>query len=317
VLALGYRLIKRRQDFIKATAPLTLICLSAGLFFGSFIIYIINYGKNPMAIVRSYQDIELWSLKPVDLLIPNWGSYLDISSNFFSRYYDGGRIKTGEYWWGSYVGFFAIMGLLFLFCKGIHRQANKHSPSLPYLAALWIIGYSSFGGGNSVFSLLLNFYDIRCTNRYSVAIATIGLLYFIFIINRLIRKWPMVIKAISLGSLSLLGILDQSFAVYTRSRQRFSPSLISQEIAEDKALALRLEGILAKDSMIFTLPVLDFLEPSQVKKMLVSDSIFMDRWLPSCIRLICVIPMVAIKVDKEQIGSMRCNNSLLGIWLQL
>jgi len=255
VLALGYRLIKRRQDFIKATAPLAFTCLIAGLFWGSFIIYEINYGKNPMAIVRSYLDIELWSLKPIDLLIPNWGAYLDISSDFFSRYYDRGRIKTGEYWWGSYVGFFAIMGLLFLFCKGIHRQANRRSPSFPYLVALWIIGYSSFGGGSSIFSLIFDFYKIRGTNRYSAAIATIGLLYFAFLINRLTRKWPMAAKALSLGALSLLGILDQSFAVYTRSHQRFSPGLISQEIAEDRALVLRIEEILGEGSMIYMLPV--------------------------------------------------------------
>jgi len=266
VLSLGCRLIRRRQDFIRALIPFSFTCLTALAFLGSFILYRINYGRNPMALVRTYLDIELWSLKPIDLLIPNWGAHLDISSGFFSRYYDGGRIKIGEYWWGAYIGFFAIIGLLILFLKGIQRQINKRSPALPYLATLWIIAYSSFGGGNSIFSLLVNFYDIRCTNRYSVAIATIGMLYFAFLINRLIRKYSWGVKAIFLSSLSLLGILDQSFSIYNQAYNYSPPSVINKSVKEDKALALKLESILREDSMIYMLPVLDFPEPSQVKK---------------------------------------------------
>jgi len=266
VLALACRLIKRRQYFTQAFIPLLFTCFVAVAFWGSFILYRMKDGGNPMALVRSYLDVELWSLKPIDLLIPNWGAYMGISSGFFSRYYDGGRFKIGEYWWGAYIGFLAIIGLFFLFYKDIRRQVNKCSPSLPYLATLWIIVYSSFGGGNSIFSLLLNFYDIRCTNRYSVAIATIGLLYLAFLVNRLIQKWPLGRKAIFLGLLSLLGILDQSFAVYNQAYNYSSPEAIAKAVKEDQGLALRLESILERGSMIYMLPVLDFPEPSQVKK---------------------------------------------------
>jgi len=85
------------------------------LSFGSFVIYKATFGENPTALVRSYFDIDLYALKPVELLIPRWGTHLSLFSDFFSRYYDGGKMDMGEYWWGIYIGVIAIAGLFFLF----------------------------------------------------------------------------------------------------------------------------------------------------------------------------------------------------------
>jgi len=263
-LALACRLVKLRQNFIKATIPLLATCLIAGALLGSFVVYRINYGENPMAIVRSYRDIELFSLKPIDLFLPVGGGGLGLLSKFLSKYYAGGRLKIGEYWWGAYIGLCAISGLLFLFFKGIKRQLNKRGTSLPLLASCWIIAYSCFGGGNSIFSLLFDFYKIRGTNRYSAAIATIGLLYFSFLINRLMQKWPSKLKIASLSVLSLLGLIDQSLVIYNRSHHQSTPTLIRKLVASDSGIASRLEGTLENNSMIFMLPVVDFPEPSPI-----------------------------------------------------
>jgi len=266
-LALVCRIVKRRQDFIKATLPLLATCLVAGAFLGSFVVYKISYGENPMAIVRSYRDIESFSLKPIDLFLPVGGGGLGLLSNYLSKYYAGGRIEIGEYWWGSYIGLGAILGLLFLFLKGIKRQLNKRPFSLPLLAACWIIAYSSFGGGNSIFSLLFDFYKIRGTNRYSAAIATIGLLYFTFLVSRLIKKWPHALKIVSLSVLSFLGLIDQSLVIYNRSHHKSAPERIRGLVASDAGLASHLEEILEEDSMIFMLPAIDFPEPSPIIKL--------------------------------------------------
>jgi len=263
-LALVCRLVKRRQNFIKATIPLLGTCLIAGALLGSFVVYRISYGENPMAIVRSYRDIELFALKPIDLILPVGGGGLGLLSNYLSKYYAGGKIEIGEYWWGAYIGLCAISGLLFLFFKGIKRQLNNRPFSLPLLAACWIIAYSSFGGGNSIFSLLFDFYKIRGTNRYSAAIATIGLLYFSFLVNRMMQKWSHSLKITSLGLLSLLGLIDQSLVIYNRSHHQSTPETIRQLVASDSGIASHLEGILENDSMIFMLPVVDFPEPSPI-----------------------------------------------------
>jgi len=271
ILALVCRLVKRRQNFIKATIPLLGTCLIAGAFLGSFVIYKITYGENPMAIVRSYRDIELFSLKPIDLFLPVGGGGLGLLSNYLSKYYAGGRIEIGEYWWGAYIGLGAISGLLFLFFKGIKHQLNKRPFSLPLLAVCWIIAYSSFGGGNSIFSLLFDFYKIRGTNRYSAAIATIGLLYFTFLLSRLTRKFSHKLKIVSLSVLSLLGLIDQSLVIYNRSHHKSAPSHIREFVEKDKKIASRLEEVLEADSMIFMLPVVDFPEPSQIIQLKTGD----------------------------------------------
>jgi len=263
-LALACRLIKRRQNFIKATIPLLTTCLVAGALLGSFILYKITYGENPMAIVRSYRDIELFSLKTIDLFLPIGGGGLGLLSNYLEKYYAGGRLEIGEYWWGAYIGLCAISGLIFLFFKGIKCQLNKRPFSLPLLAVCWIIAYSSFGGGNSIFSLLFDFYKIRGTNRYSAAIATIGLLYFTFLVSRMMQKWPRSLKIASLGVLSLLGLIDQSLVIYNRSHHHSPPEVIRQSVASDAGFASHLEEILENGSMIFMLPVVDFPEPSPI-----------------------------------------------------
>jgi len=260
VLALLCRIAKRRPGVVVSLIPLAATFLITGLFLGSFVAYRVKNGVNTAALVRSYFDVERWSLKPIDLLLPKWGTDLGISSGFFSRYYNGGRLEVGE-GWGAYIGVCAIFGLLLLFFKEIRRQLNKRSPSLPYLALCWIIAYCSFGGIHAIVSLILNFYDIRATNRYSVAIATLGLLYFAFIINRLIRGWSFRAKLCSLVLLVSLAILDQSPIIQKYTSD--SKGSIKERVIADRNLVLRLENCLGEGAMIYTLPAVDFPEPFQ------------------------------------------------------
>jgi len=261
VLALLCRLLRRRKGFVLALIPFVATCFTVALIWGSFVIYRVNYGENPAALVRSYSDIDLYALKPVELLIPRWGIHLNPFSDFFSRYYDSGKIDIGEYWWGIYIGIIAIAGLTFLFFKSIQRQINKRAPSLPFLAACWIIAYSSFGGGNAAFSLIFGFYDIRSTNRYCAAIATLGVLYFAFVIHRFIRDWVFSARIGALLLIALFAILDQSYHSYVYPPGYLSTSMIKERVISDRDLASRLEGRLEEGSMIYILPVLDFPEP--------------------------------------------------------
>ncbi|KXU34429.1 hypothetical protein AXK12_00525 [Cephaloticoccus capnophilus] len=261
VLALLCRILKGRKNSIASLAPIITTCLIVGALLGSYIVYRMSYGENPAALVRSYGDVDRESLKPIELFIPRWGTHLEMFAGFFSRYYDGGKMDIGEEWWGIYIGLLPMAGLLFLFLKGIQRQVNKRAPSLPFLAGCWIIAYSSFGGINAIFSLILNFYDIRGTNRYFVAIATIGLIYFAFVINRLMRNCSFATKLSALGGLALLAMMDQSFHNYFHPRYNIPTRVIKERVMADRDLALRLEDSLEAGAMIYILPVLDFPEP--------------------------------------------------------
>jgi len=255
ILALLCRLLRNRRETYLALIPFFATCLAFGSVFASFLIYRSSYGINSAALVRSYFDVEQCALKPMDMLIPNWVSYLSISS----RYYEGGKLDVGETWWGAYIGLCAIIGLAFLFLKSIWRQVNKHSPSLPFLTVCWIIAYSSFGGIHALVSLTLDFYDIRSTTRYSEAIATIGLLYFVFIVHRIIRNWSFGFKLSFLILFALLAIVDQSFKIHTFPFK--DNILIKERVIGDQALVASLEERLEVGAMIYMLPAMDFPEP--------------------------------------------------------
>jgi len=255
LITIFFRILKRRSGVIVSSIPLFLTCLMTGLTFGGFVIFRASYGANPAALVRSYFDVEVGGVKPMDLLIPNWISYFDISS----RYYDGGKLDIGETWWGAYIGFGSIIGLLVLFFNSIKRQVNKRGSSLPFLAVCWITAYSGFGGIHSVLSLILNCYDIRSTTRYSEAIATIGLLYLVFIAHRLMRDWSPRAKLLALPLAVSLCVWDQSFKFHTFP---FHDNLrIKERVIGDKTLALDLEECLGEGAMIYMLPAVDFPEP--------------------------------------------------------
>jgi len=255
LMAIFCRGLKRRGSIIASLIPPVLTCFTAGLTFGGFIIYRSSYGANPAALVRSYFDVEVGAIKLMDLLIPNWISYFDISS----RYYSGGKLDIGETWWGAYIGIGSIMGLFVLFFNSIKRQINKCSPSLPFLTVCWIIAYAGFGGIHAILSLILDCYDIRSTTRYSEAIATIGMLYLGFVAHRLMKNWSPRAKVWILSLVVPLCILDQSFKFHTFP---FHDNLrIKERVIGDKTLALGLEERLAEGAMIYMLPAVDFPEP--------------------------------------------------------
>jgi len=169
-------------------------------------------------------------------------------------------IKIGENF-GSYIGLCAALGLLALLFKSTHRQITRKSISLPCLTAIWIIAYSSFGGLHSAFSLLFNFYEIRATNRYSTAIATIGLLYFVFISHQLTRKWHPTLQLFLLGAGATFGLLEQSRNAYRTPAPPPALYEVTDYVTADKALVARLERDLGAGSMIYLLPATDFPEP--------------------------------------------------------
>jgi len=261
VLTFLYRVLQRRDTLVLSLIPPVGACLVAVALLGSFIVYRLSYGVNAVAMGRVYFDVEIGALKPIELFIPRWGTHLEELSGFFSRYYDGGKIDIGEYWWGIYVGLIPMVGLLFLFFKGIQRQVNKRSPTLPFLAACWITAYSCFGGIHAVASLIFDFYDIRGTSRYFVAIATIGLLYFVFVIHRLMRNWSLSRRISTLVVLAVFAIMDQSFHNIFYPRYNIPTGVIKERVMADRDLALRLEDRLDAGAMLYILPVLDFPEP--------------------------------------------------------
>jgi len=259
VLVFLYRLIKRKGDLLLSLVPLVLMLLVSVGLLSSFYIYKIQYGENFSASFRSYLDVELFSLKPIELFLPGDFKQPEFLAKFLNRYYSN-HVRIGEEW-RAYIGILPIIGVIALFLKGIQRQIDRRSPSLPYLLTLWIIAWCSFGGLHSIFSLIFDFYKIRGLNRYSPAIATIGLLYFSFVFNRIASRHFIRWRAPLILSLGAIALFDQGIRNFKYTQYGFPTTQMSEMIRSDQDLVVRLEEGLPSDAILFMLPALAFPEP--------------------------------------------------------
>jgi len=263
-MAFIYRAVKRRGDLAVSLCPLLATLCVSGILYISFITYGLENGHNANAVVRNYFEVELNLLKPIDLFIPNiYGrGRLDFIRDYLSKYHDY-KLPIGELWGGgynSYMGALSIIGFLILISIGVFRIINRRSISLPLMVTVWLIAYCSFGGIHSFISAILGFYDIRATNRYSVAISTVSFIYAAFLFYRVFRNTMPIYRLLILLSLGALAIKEQSYNNYLYAHRFFNES-IPEEVTNDRALVQELETRLSINDMIYILPVTDFPEP--------------------------------------------------------
>jgi len=256
-----YRFIKRKGELIKSLIPLFITLCVSGALFASFIIYRLENGSNVNAIVRNYFELEVNTLKPIDLFIPEFYGQgrMDYIRNYLSRYHDY-KLSFGESWAGSYMGTLSIMGLLVMLSLGAYRVINRHSLSLPIMVILWLIAYCSFGGIHSFISVIFDNYNIRATNRYSTAILTISLLYFSFAFYRISRSFKPIYKLLMLFPIAGFAIAEKSYNNYLYAHIFLSDGLPAQ-VNNDCDLVHELEARLPAKAMLYILPVTDFPEP--------------------------------------------------------
>jgi len=258
LLALGFRFFRKMPDFYKATLPITLTLLVS--IFSSFghIVYNYQYGKNPHAVLRGYYAIEDMALRPLTLFIPKRGQALDLGRSINDKYY--GRNVPHAEWAFAYIGVFSTLGLIFLVTSSFLRQIKGKSYPLPFLAILWIIAYYSLGGINGIVSLILDFYKIRGTARYAIAIGTIGLLYLAFVSPKLLREWRPAYRMLLLASIFLVGLEDHTIRPFFSSRRNFSKQRLALIISDEQDLVRKIEASLPLGSMLFMLPIDPFPE---------------------------------------------------------
>jgi len=264
-LALLYRLFKKRKHLYHSLVPFALTGFTAAIFLGSFVIYQIENGRNPEAILRGYRDTEIFSLKPLDLFIPKEGQAFGAIDSLYRKYVSGGAVILGESE-TSYIGLLSIFGLGLLFSKSLKHQISGKPFPLASLTVFWILAYFSFGGLHSLVSLVTNTYLIRSTNRYSAAISTIALLYFAFFFHNKSRNWSSLKRVLLILLLSTLALFDQSYSTYFSTKKSNSAQTIARRIDLDRELVVHLEQTLSAQSMLFMLPVVDFPESGPVNQ---------------------------------------------------
>jgi hypothetical protein len=231
---------------------LVLVCSSAfALDDAGTLAYEWREGWSPGA-VRPYGNLERFALKPIELAIPAPGFGIADWGRLALTHWSG-RLYRGE--GGSpYLGLVGLAALLWLAGLGARRLLERppQPPPAALLAVAWVVLFSIVGGLN-VIPRLFGLLWLRATNRYSVWILVLVLLFFVTRCSRLCsRRWSVALAF----AVTALAIADQ----VPTSRDRKETRRTQLEVETDRLFARGLDEQLPRGAMLFMLPVTDFPE---------------------------------------------------------
>ena len=206
---------------------------------------------------RSYMDVELYALKPLDLLLPlHWDvPFLTARAQTYARE----RVINGEYPM-AFLGVVGAAGALWLagmvFRDLAARGGGLSAAARKYGApAAWIVALGSVGGVLGMGSLLTGVSFLRGADRFSVVILTLVLLFLTDRFTRLTRGWPRA------GRLALAAVPLLAGSVDLPARR---PAALDAKLGADWRaygdFVAGMEREVGRGGMVFNLPTSDFPE---------------------------------------------------------
>jgi hypothetical protein len=224
------------------------------------------HGKNSEVAGRNYQSVELYALKPLDLVMPPPDHRVAFARKLAWNYlYDDQRkvFSRGEMFY-QYVGVFgiaALVGLAFVTVAAVLRGPPKRVPGLA-LAVLWLLLYSVVGGLNGLLGQA-GFALFRCANRYSICILAVALIFAVQRLSRITQRWPSWWRYSGAVAVSLVVLCDQLPPTVTAAALAES----ERAVASDQTFARAMERALPPRGMVFQLPVMKFPESWPINQM--------------------------------------------------
>jgi phosphoglycerol transferase len=259
----------RRNSWRRIITPLVLGSLAFGAFLLmnlDTVIYQLDHGKNNETAGRNYQSLELYGLKPVDLFVPPPYHRLAAARQLAFEYqHDDGRkaYVQGEMF-APYLGLAGIIGLLWMGISyaGSAIAARRTQTPVELAQTLWLLMYSVIGGVNG----LIGFAGImlfRCTNRYSIFILALALLFLVKRLTHLSRRWDW--RVVAFGAALAVAVIcwDQ----LPPRIDAASIAVTERAIASDRVFVQTMQRALKPNAMIFQLPVMRFPESWPINEM--------------------------------------------------
>jgi hypothetical protein len=219
------------------------------------------HGPSLQSTGRPYGNLERFALKPIELLLPTPSFGLVPWRSVANAYYQG-ALYRGEMG-SAYLGLAGIAALLWLLVAtvGAYARRPKAFPPPASLAVAWVLAYSVVGGLNGIVGAL-GFIWFRATNRYSIWILALVLLWVVVRLSR--RTWSR-----RRGASLFAAALAAGVVVADQTPERTPQGEIrrlQRVIASDRTFVRSLEAALPAGAMLFQLPVVEFPEGPRIGK---------------------------------------------------
>jgi phosphoglycerol transferase len=206
-------------------------------------------------LVRNYGATERYALKPIELIMPPSTHRWESLAFFGHRYLRWSDWRTGEAF-APYLGLIGIAGFVWLGVATWRAMMRRRRIPGIALPAGWVLAFSSVGGVTNVVAFFTGILVFRATNRFSIFLSAIVLLFLAAQLSRLMTRRPRWQSLAVAALVALVGLRDQLPTPPGQERQRF----IALRVARDRELGRLLENAVKPGGMVFQLPVLVFPE---------------------------------------------------------
>jgi hypothetical protein len=276
-LGLGFRLLvhRRKSDLAVGAVLLAVAALGFLAVNANNIYYRLAHGENQAAVMRGYKQLEIYALKPIELVLPPWQHRLAFLGDP-ARWYSMDAWVKGEMF-SPYLGIVGLCALVWLAVDFGLRAANlrKVPRRLPTHAplCLWVLLYSAIGGVNCLVGLVFGLAYFRGSNRYSIFILAIALFFLVSRMSRIVRGWN---RAASYGLavfVTTVGLLDQLPA-----RSEEESLALAKQVQNDQRFGQVLEEKLPPGAMVYQLPLMNFVEADPIRDCVPYDHLRPYLW---------------------------------------
>jgi phosphoglycerol transferase len=239
------------------------------------LLYQFQNGSNPVAIIRSPRESEVYGLKIIQLLLPVGGHRVPFLAEIASNYANTAPLVNENAW--SALGIFGALGFLLLIFWVFFRLGRatygttleQIGPVLDCLATLNLsaVFLATIGGLGAFVAYIFSFQEIRGYNRISIFIALFAILAMILILDFIYRnRCPtgnMRLLFIAVLSVLLIGaILDQTTPAYIPDYGG-----TAERFLKDQRFIDTIEDEVPPGSMIFQLPYMMYPENGPIHAM--------------------------------------------------
>jgi hypothetical protein len=260
--------LRKDREARNFCALLGIVVISAVLLCNFQYIQNVIFSSAPS--LRNLAALEVYGLKIPELFLPTGHSKIEKFARVANEMYYNKAFVKGEVW-SPYLGLVGILCFLYFTFDYIRALAFKVKDSIQGYSTqiLWILLFSTVGGVN-LLAGTFGFQFLRATNRYSIWILAIVLIYTLQKLSQI--KSPIKSYSIALAILFIVWVdLPQKYTLVSKLD-------IQSKIKGDQNLVSTIEKVLPNPNLL-VLPMQRYPENGPVENM--SDYDFLRLFLNS------------------------------------